>query len=90
MFFDKQDAKHIHEFARDIIDDGSKPIYIHCDAGVSRSGAVGYILNEYYNKFLTDNKEDYDFFNLKNSHILPNPLVVRLLKKEFFGNPFFK
>ena len=66
-----------------------KLFYIHCDAGISRSGAVGYILNEYFNKYLIDNKEDYKFFEMNNSQIMPNPLVVRLLKKELFGISFF-
>ena len=88
IFFNENHAKKIHEFIKNINIDNVQPIYIHCDAGVSRSGAVGYILNEYFNKFLRDNNEDNEFFKRKNSHILPNPLVVRILKKELFGLPF--
>ena len=70
------------------IKDENKPIYIHCDAGVSRSGGVGYILNEWFNKYLKNNKRDNEFFLNENSHIMPNPEVVRILKNEMFGTPF--
>lgn len=89
IFFNEKHAKEIHEFITSINDDCKKLFYIHCDAGISRSGAVGYILNEYFNKYLIDNKEDYKFFEMNNSQIMPNPLVVRLLKKELFGISFF-
>jgi predicted protein tyrosine phosphatase len=88
IFFDENHAKKIHEFIDNISENDAKPIYVHCDAGVSRSGAVGYILNEYFNKFITNNENDYKAFNVNNSHIMPNPLVVRLLKRELFGIPF--
>jgi predicted protein tyrosine phosphatase len=88
IFFNEKLAKEIHEFINNISENDTKPIYVHCDAGVSRSGAVGYMLNEYFNKFLTNNENDYKAFNMNNSHIMPNPLVVRLLKRELFGLPF--
>ena len=88
IFFNENLAKEIHEFINNISKNDTNPIYVHCDAGVSRSGAVGYILNEYFNKFLTNNENDYKAFNVNNSHIMPNPLVVRLLKRELFGLPF--
>ncbi len=88
IFFNEEHAKKIHEFIKKIKADDKKEFYVHCDAGVSRSGAIGYLLNEYFNKFLTDNKIDNEAFRMNNSHILPNPLVVRVLKNELFGKPF--
>jgi predicted protein tyrosine phosphatase len=60
-------------------------LYVNCAAGISRSGAVGYCLNEYIN----NNKENYFYYNLfkeQNSHIQPNPMVKRILSNELFGN----
>ncbi|MBR3776943.1 MAG: dual specificity protein phosphatase family protein [Kiritimatiellae bacterium] len=59
------------------VDDGKMPIIIHCTAGISRSGAIGSVLNRYYNSILANNKEDYDAFFLLNSKIMPNPNIVR-------------
>ena len=59
-------------------------LYVNCAAGISRSGAVGYCLNEYVN----NNKENYFYYNLfkeQNSHIQPNPMVKRILSNELFG-----
>ena len=88
LFFNNSLAKEIHNFIKDIPSDSEKPFYIHCDAGVSRSGAVGYMMNEWFNKYLVINRIDNEAFMMNNSHILPNPLVVRELKKELFGNDY--
>ena len=88
IFFNEDHAKQIKDFISEIPADSTKTFYIHCDAGVSRSGAVGYLLNEYFNKYLANNSEDYKFFQIHNSHVMPNPLVVRLLKLALFGKPF--
>lgn len=88
VYFNEEKAKEIHEFIKDIEDDGRKDFIVHCDAGVSRSGGVGYMLNEWFNKYLRKNKEDDRFFWEENRHIMPNPLVVRLLKRELFGEMF--
>lgn len=88
LFFNEEQARQIHEFIKGIEDDGEKPFYVHCDAGVSRSGAVGYMLNEWFNKYLTLNRNENESFLMNNSHIMPNPLVVRLLKNELFGTDY--
>ena len=88
LFFTKEHAQKIHKFIETIKDDGSKDFYVHCDAGVSRSGAVGYMLNEWFNKYLENNRCDNIFFQEENRHIMPNPLVIRLLKQELFGNDY--
>lgn len=89
IFFNENHAKQIHDFIKGISPDSKKMFFVHCDAGVSRSGAVGFILNEYFNKFISDNKIDNESFFMNNDHILPNPLVVRLLKNEIWGPATF-
>lgn len=87
IIFNKNHAKKIYEFINEC--NSNKPFYVHCDAGVSRSGAVGYILNEWFNKYLENNTIDNQFFLDTNSHIAPNPLVVRIMKDVFWGKPTF-
>ena len=87
VFFNQNHAVKIHDFIKDIANcaNHSNELYVHCDAGISRSGAVGYMLNEWFNKYIETNSEDNKFFLQKNPHIMPNPLVVKILKQEFFG-----
>lgn len=87
ILFNEEHAKMISEFIKNIPINTNKTLYIHCDAGVSRSGAVGYILNEWFNRYISQN-DDYIWFNTNHKHIMPNPLVVRKLKNELFGLPF--
>ena len=45
-------ALFTHEMADRILrfaDDGALPLLVHCTEGVSRAGAVGAVLNEYFN-----------------------------------------
>jgi predicted protein tyrosine phosphatase len=72
VFFNETHAKQIHEFIESISTNSNKIFYVHCDAGVSRSGAVGYLLNEWFNKFLSINKEDQIFFQQNNFLFLSN------------------
>ena len=88
IHFNKDMAERILWFIKDI-EKTNKPIYVHCDAGISRSGAVGYMLNEWFNKFLEKNNEDNEFFLNENSHIMPNPEVMRILKNEMFGMNYY-
>ena len=50
----------------------------HCDAGVSRSGAVGAFAVEYLGL-------DYETFMEENPYTVPNPLVMSTLRK-IYGN----
>ena len=85
IHFSQNHAMSVMDFIKDIPANSYKLFYVHCDAGISRSGAIGYMLNEYFNKFLKNNKEDNRFFQTNNLHILPNPEVVRVLKKVMFN-----
>ena len=45
----------------------------------SRSGAVGEVLNWYFNRFLDDRAGDDEDFRRNNRQIIPNPLVRKIL-----------
>jgi predicted protein tyrosine phosphatase len=49
-------------------------IYIHCDAGVSRSGAVAKFMQEYLHL-------DYEEFRRENPQIVPNIAILKALTK---------
>lgn len=57
-----------------------RPIIIHCTAGVSRSGAVGLALNEYYNNRAGETNETYHLaFSRNNPQVRANYHVLKLL-----------
>ena len=63
------------------VDDGSMPLAVHCTQGVSRSGAVGYVLDRYFNSVLANSERDYEYFMARNPFIMPNPNVVEVFLK---------
>lgn len=66
-----------------------KDLYVHCTAGISRSGAFGEILNDYFNLYLNnmEKSKDWDFFwNMNGRRIQPNGWVKRLLRWKLFGD----
>lgn len=70
--FTEKQAKELFEF---ILKHGDKEsCIVHCAAGISRSGAVGTFVNDYF-------KGDFFEFKKINPRIHPNGLVLRLLKK---------
>ena len=73
-------AKRIADFALHPGDD--RPIIVHCSAGISRSGAVGSVLNWYFNRCLADNEADYRAFGLRHPDLVPNAHVWKLLLDE--------
>ena len=48
--------------ARFVESPDQRPVIVHCTAGISRSGAIGASLNEYYNKMCSSNEVDHDAF----------------------------
>ena len=63
------------------VDDHAHPVLIHCTEGVSRSGAVGTVLNEYFNRQVADRPEDYRCFFADNPRIMPNPNVLKIMQE---------
>lgn len=84
ILFSKEQAKQIYEFAS-IVDKRHEILNIHCWAGKSRSQAVGYALNNFFNLFLKHNTEDY-IHNLKQCQetFMPNPDVLKILNQELY------
>ena len=72
-------ALFTHELAERImrfVDDGSMPLVVHCTQGVSRSGAVGYVLDRWFNRTVAQNETDHEYFEEHNPLIMPNPNVT--------------
>ena len=63
------------------VDDRQLPLLVHCTAGISRSGAVGEVLNWYFNRYLETNTADDEDFELNNRQIMPNTIVRRIMLK---------
>ena len=63
------------------VDDGKVPLLVHCTAGISRSGAVGEVLNWYFNRYLENNTADDEDFVQNNRQIQPNTIVRRIMLK---------
>ena len=64
-----------------------RPLMVHCSAGISRSGAVGSVLNWYFNRYREDNPREYRRFVSTHPDIIPNThvshlLLVALLKRH--------
>ena len=56
-------------------------LVVHCDAGVSRSGAVGTFVCDYLGL-------DYNEFMSENKGIMPNPYVLKLLRETAGMNSY--
>ncbi len=81
ILFTEVMARQIKTFIEKI-SNTCKTLVINCHAGISRSGAVGIVLNDYFNK--EHYKEDWTNFYFINSQICPNSLVESILRKIIF------
>ena len=77
MLFNEDMAHAIIRF----VDDCQLPLLVHCTAGISRSGAVGEVLNWYFNRYLETNTADDEDFVQNNRQIQPNTIVRRIMLK---------
>ena len=75
VLFNEAMAQQIMRF----VDDGELSLLVHCTAGISRSGAVGEVLNWYFNRYLETNTADDEDFVENNRQILPNTIVRRIM-----------
>lgn len=81
------DADRIYEFVQRTKDNG-KGYLVHCTAGKSRSQAVGYVLNEWFNgkHGIDPNPDAYDEYErLYENMRTMNSLVKQLLLDRFFN-----
>ena len=81
--FDESMAERIASFVKTF--DSRKLLFVNCSAGVSRSGAVGEVLDEYFNVYLEKNPLDHEYFLRLNPQIQGNSLVRRLLRRALIG-----
>lgn len=72
----RENAARIVEFT---LRPDPRPLLVHCTAGVSRSGAIGEVLNWYCNRFREDNSDAYERFVHDHPDIVPNVHVRRML-----------
>ena len=77
VLFNEAMAQQIMRF----VDDGELPLLVHCTAGISRSGAVGEVLNWYFNRYLERNAADDEDFTQNNRQIMPNTIVRKIMLK---------
>ena len=75
ILFNKNHASQIWDFAGN----NDLPILIHCRAGISRSGAVGEVLNWYFNSHLQQSCDDFAAFYWEHPNIEPNPHIRSVL-----------
>ncbi len=83
--FDEVHAHQIKIFAETALLE-NKDLIIHCAAGISRSPAIAEVLNEYINKFLTENPNDYEWFYKFgfSISIRPNTFIKHTLRDVLF------
>ena len=83
--FNEEHAIQIIDFANEIYE-RNEELNIHCWAGKSRSQAVGYVLNTYYNLYLNKNKKDF-FRNINHNfdNFMGNYDVMRIMNKVLYG-----
>ena len=86
--FNEDMANKIITFAKEVYE-RNEDLNVHCWAGKSRSQAVGYVLNTYFNLYIENNKEDF-IFNLKNTndHFHGNFDVIRIMNKVLYLNKY--
>lgn len=86
VLINESDADKIYDFVQKTKDNG-KGYLIHCTAGKSRSQAIGYILNEWFNgrHGINPNETEYnEYERLYVQSRTMNSLVKRLLFNKFF------
>lgn len=81
IYFNKDMASDIYDFVL-----GKKEVNIHCFAGVSRSQAVGHVINIFFNCLQGDEE---DFIKSIPNYSMVNPLVIdvmmRVFKERIYG-----
>jgi len=78
-FMSEVDAEAIAAFVES---PDPRPIVVHCTAGISRSGAIGACLNEYFNRKLSQDETARQAFWIAHPYINPNLHVMKLLWKR--------
>lgn len=88
VLMNDEDAGKIYDFVQRTMDNGKNGYLVHCTAGKSRSQAVGYVLNEYFNGrhgIFPDEVEYNEYEGQYEKSRTMNALVKRLMMDRFFG-----
>lgn len=82
IHFNEKHAEQILKFATEV-SHKNQPLNIHCYAGRSRSQAIGYVLNIYFNLIKERNLTDFNR-NLQNNNLAfrGNPDVIKIMNEE--------
>jgi predicted protein tyrosine phosphatase len=84
IHFNEEHARKIIKFSTNIFYN-NEDLNIHCFAGRSRSQAVGYVLNQYFNLYLTHNPDDYRLNILNNNEkFMANPDVIKVMNNVLY------
>ena len=84
VLFNEKLAQQVIDFSSDIFYKNEE-LNIHCWAGKSRSQGLGFVLNQYFNLYLTKNLNDYkDNLNNNIDNFLGNFDVIRLMTKQLY------
>lgn len=70
----EEQGQQIVDFVSKINPDIIEYVFVHCAAGISRSGAVGTFIKDYF-----PNHVNKDEFKNTNKYIHPNPHILRIL-----------
>lgn len=76
--FTKEDGEKVLEFTKN--NEHKKLFMIHCNAGISRSGAIGRFLFDYFKS------KNFNVNFPEHNSINPNGLVLRTLNNLYFHN----
>lgn len=86
IHFSDEHAKQIIKFSKTVFEKGES-LNIHCYAGKSRSQAIGYVLNQYFNLYLMHNINDYKLNILNNNeNFMANPDVIKVMNSILYGD----
>jgi predicted protein tyrosine phosphatase len=71
----EEEALEVLDFVKKI--DKTSNVFVHCTAGVSRSGAIGAFINDYLGN-------SWGEFKMNNPMVIPNSHISSLLKKVYY------
>lgn len=84
IHFTINDAEKILDFAKNTNQE-SEVLNIHCWAGRSRSQAIGYVLNIYFNLYIDRNINDFERNIQKNNFkFMGNPDIIKIMNETCF------
>ncbi|MEI3002763.1 MAG: hypothetical protein V8T86_18060 [Victivallis sp.] len=70
VFMSEADGDAVLAFVKRM--DRTRQLYVHCTAGITRSGAVGEVIDWFVNCCLEKNHEDHAMFLRRHPYLVPN------------------